>query len=265
VELMRARRVAIMLLLTALSALTLFFVVLLGGTAEASAPAAPDSLLYCRDQLVVGPDGGALATVTVVLGRVSSMDLLLPWTEQAGRDHQIVRGPAVFGVDAAGAPLPVVDVLGTPHWNLRLLPGAAPGDTIAVGAFVPGWYDPAATLGEFGVHRLGRRWVNTSRFTVAAMELGLALPPGMLVDEVGATTPGFNAKKSPEPPYAITREGGRDVFVITARDVAPAGRTAFALDARPARRGRLPLIVGLLLAAAYLISFRDVLRPAARS
>lgn len=262
---MRARRVAIMLAVTALSALTLFFIILLGGSAEAAEPAAPDTLLACRDQLVVGPDGGALATVTVVLGRVSSMDLLLPWTDHGGRDHKIVRGPAAFGVDAQGAPLPVVDVLGAPHWNLRLLPGAASGDTIVVSAFVPGWYDPAATLGEFGVHRLARRWVNTSRFAVEVMELGLALPPDMLVDEVGATTPVFNAKKSPEPPYAIIREDGRDVFVITARGVAPAGRTAFALDARPARRGRLPLIVGLLIAAAYLISFRDVLRPAARS
>ncbi|HPF69728.1 MAG TPA: hypothetical protein PLQ13_03580 [Candidatus Krumholzibacteria bacterium] len=261
---MRARRVMIMLLLAAISALTLFVVVLFGGAAEAAecpASAVPDTLASCRDHLDVAASGDAIASVTVVLGRVSSMDLLLPCSCGDGRGHVITKGPAAFGADASGAPLPIVEVLGRPHWNLRLLAGAAPGDTIVAEAVVPGWYDADATRREFGVHALGRSWVNSTPAVVRRMELGLSLPPGLLVERVGATTPGFNANRSPEPPYRILREGDRDVFVITTTDLEPSGRSAFALEARPGRRGPMALAVGVLLAALYLLSFRDVLKP----
>ena len=255
-----------MLLLTAISALTLFLVVLLGGTAHAAGleDARPDTLVYLADVLAVDADGDATVSVTTVLGRVSSMDLLLPCRYEGGRGHQIVRGPAQFGPGPQGDVQPVIDVLGQPHWNLRLVPGAAAGDTVELEAVAPGWYDPQGSRRQFGAHAFARSWVNTSRFVVGEFRLGLVLPPGMLVDAVGATTPAYNANRSPQPPYSVGRDGDRGTCEIRAESVVPTDRVALAMEARPARRGPVPLIAGLVLAALYLAFFRDVLKPSPR-
>ncbi len=263
---MHARRIAIMLLLTALTALTLFVVLLLDEPAFAAAvPAAlPDTLEAYVENVTVGDDGDATVSVTAVVGRVSSMDLLLPWHFAGGRGHQIVRGAARFAVGPAGEPAPLVEVLGQTHWNLRLLPGAAPGDTVVLVAEVPGWYDATAAPRQFGVRRFDRTWVNTSRFVLRHFSLGLELPRGLLVDAVGATTPSFSPSRSPQPPYAVGRVGSRGTFAIAVAPLPPAGRAAFTLDARPTRRGPVPLAAGLVLSALYLVFYRDVLSPARR-
>ena len=262
---MRARRVAIMLVLTAITALTLFIIVLLEGTAEAAeVPAAqPDTLVAYSEVVSVDTEGDATVSVTVVVGRVSSMDLLLPWNFEGGRDHQIVRGPARFGAGPDGDGAPLVDVLGRPHWNLSLTAEAAPGDTVVLTATAPGWYDHEGSRRQFGAHALARSWINTSRFVMRGFALGLELPPGLLVDAVGPTTPSFNPNRSPRPPYTIGRSGDRGTFTIGAELLPPAGRVALAIEARPVKRGPVPLAVGLVCAGLYLALFRDVLKPAA--
>lgn len=269
---MRARRVGIMLALAALSATVLFVALLLAGEAQASIAAGPspvagtaaDTLAGYRDELAVDAGGDATVSVTVVLGRVSSMDLLLPWQAAGGRDHQIVRGPAEFAVGPDSLPLPVATVAGLPHWNLRLLPGAAPGDTIILSAVVPAWYDEKGTRGQFGVHELRRQWVNSSRFVLADFRLGLVLPPGQLVETVGATTPAFDSNKNPRPPFTIGRDGDRGTFEIAVASLPPTATAAFRLEARPVRRGQLPLLLGGTLAVLYLVFNRGLLDAAAR-
>lgn len=269
---MRARRVGILLALVALSATAVFVAVLLTGSvraaeAVAAAPipgAVADTLAACHDMLSVDARGDAIVSVTVVLGRGSSMDLLLPWQAGGGRDHQIVRGPVAFGTDDAGAPVPIVAVAGLPHWNLRLAPDAAAGDTIVLRAVVPAWYDAEGSRGQFGVHRLRRDWVNSSRFVLSDFRLGLALPPGLLVESVGPTVPAFNSNKNPQPPFTIGRDGDRGAFEIVAASLPPAATASFRLEARPARRGLLPLLLGGTLAVLYLVFNRGLLDAAAR-
>jgi hypothetical protein len=94
-------------------------------------------------------------------------------------------------------------------------------------------------------------------------QLGIELPPGLLVDAVGATIPAFNPNRSPKPPYTIGRNGDHGTFTISSESLVPSGRVALALEARPAKRGPVPLAAGLLFASLYLVLFRDVLKPAA--
>lgn len=192
------------------------------------------------------------------------MDLLLPWQAGGGRDHQVVSGPADFGAGPDSLPAPVVLVAGLPHWNLRLLPGAQAGDTVVVRAAVPGWYDAKGTRGQFGVHRLRRDWVNSSHFVVTDFRLALALPPGLLVESVGATVPSFDSNKSPRPPFTVGRDGDRGTFEIAVAPLVPAGTASFRLEARPARRSLLPLLLGGSLSVLYLVFNRGLLDAAAR-
>ncbi|MBE0565746.1 MAG: hypothetical protein IH621_07320 [Krumholzibacteria bacterium] len=267
---MKARRVAFMLLVLALSALTLFVIVLLDEAAQAAeiasaADARPDTLAAYSEIVSVAPGGDAVVTVTAVVGRVSSMTLLLPWGYGGGRGHRIVNGPVGFAPGADGEIAPLVAVLGVPHWNLRLLPGAAPGDTVVIEATVPGWHDEDAARRQFGAQAYASTWVNTSRFVLRDFRLGLELPAGQAVDAVDATTPSFNANRTPQPPYVIGRRGDRGTFTVGVASLPPAGRVAFALDSRPARRGPLPLALGAVVCVLYLVIFRDVLKPAARA
>jgi hypothetical protein len=247
-----------MLLLTAVSAITIFLVVLLSPPAHA---AEPDTLSAYRESVTVLADGQARVLVTAVLGRVRSRDLLLPWLHEGGRDHEILRGPVSFGVDSAGVAKAITTVVGRPHWNLILDETMAAGDTIAITATVPEWFQHGDTPGQFGSHRLALEFVNTSRFVLAPFAFELILPSGMLVNRVLRTVPAYNPNKNPRPPYSIGRQGDRGSLVLTVATLAPSDRTAMIVTARSARRGWLPLALGGLAAFLYLAFFRDVLRP----
>ena len=100
---MRARKVAIMLVLTAISALTLFIVALLDKPAFGAeipavyrAPAVPDTLEFYRESVSIGPDGNALVEISAVLANGGSGDLLLPFAFEAGDDFTILSGPVQF-------------------------------------------------------------------------------------------------------------------------------------------------------------------------
>lgn len=263
---MRSRRVAVLLALAAATATTLFVALLVVGEARAAAAsgAAADTLAAYRDELVVDAHGDATVTVTVVLGRVSSMDLLLPWQAAGGRDHQILKGPVEFGAGPDGLPRPVAAVSGLPCWNLQLQPGAAPGDTVVVRAVVPGWYDSKRARGQFGVHKMRREWVNSSRFVMADFRLALVLPPGLLVESVGPTVPAFDSNRNPRPPFTVGRQGDRGTFEIRAASMPPTGAASFRIEARPSRRGLLPLLAGGALAILYLVFNRGLLGAGAR-
>lgn len=260
---MKARRITIMLVLTALTALTLFFVSILGGEAQAAtglpAPAMPDTLALYTETLEIGPDGNARVDMVFVVAEGGSGDLLLPFDYDGADSFAIPSGPASFGTAEDGAVRPVVTVLG--RSMLHVVCDAADGDTVHVSARVPGWYDRQAMKRPFGEFTLARRYTNFSSVVMRDFRLQLVLPPGMVVHAVEKVEPAYDPKKNPVPPYAVSRDGGRTRIMLSVADLAPAGTTRLALSIRPGRRGPIPLIAGVIFAALYLIFFRDVLKP----
>ncbi len=257
-----------MLALTALTVLTLFVVSLLdsdalGATLDPSAggaAAAPDTLEFYREHIIVGPDGITTVEITTVLGKGGSGDLLLPFTFGNSRDFSILSGPAEFTRDARGATRPVRSVLGQTMLDLTRVPGGAAGDTVRVRALLDGWFDAAKARRAYGESALSREFLNTSRFVLRSFELKLTLPPGTLVHSVTRVEPSFNPKKNPEPPYTIGQAEGRGFVVLRQQELAPAGRCGIDVNFRPARRGIIPLLLGLGAMVLYLIFFRDVLK-----
>jgi hypothetical protein len=264
---MKARKIALMLAITVVTVLTLFVISLVDSRAfGAEAPtaqilgAAPDTLALLSERITIGSDGNAGVKVLAVLGKGGSGDLLLPFAFEEGLDFAILSGPVVFSRNAAGAPEPLREVLGHRMLNLITTPMAAAGDTVLVAASVPGWFDQKEAREEYGEFSLGRTYLNTTRFLVKKFTLGLELPPGMLVHTVTKVVPGYDPKISPEPPYQIGRSADRGWAILKQDNLAPAAGCGLDLHIRPARRGPVPLIAGVVLALLYLVFFRDVLK-----
>jgi hypothetical protein len=229
-------------------------------TAVIGVGARPDTLDFLQEKISIGPGGDALVEVTAVLAKGGSGDLLLPFDFEGGGDFTVLAGPIRFHQTPAGPERPVREVLGYHMLNLVTEATAAAGDTVRVRALVPGWYDRQDARQEYGEFQLGRKYVNTSKMVFRSFNLALQLPEGMLVHSVTRVIPGYDPKKSPEPPYAIGRSGDRGWARLQQANLLPAGNCLLEMNIRPHRRGPIPLVLGLLAGAAYLVFFRDVLK-----
>lgn len=265
---MFARKVVLWLAVLVVSALTLFVISLLDADVFAAPappidgrPAVPDTLLFYRESLSLGPDGNATVEVTAVPAEGGLGDLLLPFAFEGGTDFRILSGPVRFGVEPAADGARTRQVLGRPMLPLAWSGDLQPGDTVRVAASVPGWFDRKGARRPYGEFALSRRFVNDSDYVLREFELLTILPDGMLVHSITNVQPPHDPKKTPEPPFAIGRVGERGWARLHRGDLAPTDAVRLDVNFRPARRGRLPLIVGALLAILYLVFFRDVLRP----
>jgi hypothetical protein len=263
---MRARKVAFMLAISALSALTMFVITLPSCADPAAAAelppraAVPDTLASYQETVIAGPEGDARVEIVAVIGRGEFQDLLVPFDFDDGADFSITSGPARFRRDSGGLIAPTVMMLGHRMLNLECTDAVA-GDTVRVTAALPGWFAGAAKERPFGEHRVDRRFVNTSDHVMADLRVGLVLPQGMVVHSVEKVVPSYDPKKNPEPPFSVAKDGDRVVVSLARGMVNPAAAVELGVNIRPARRGPLILIVGLVLAALYLMFFRDVLKP----
>lgn len=259
---MRARKISILLAITAISALTLFVVSLPTCSAEAAVMVAvPDTLLGYEEKVIVGPDGNDRVEITAVVGRGGVHDLLLPFDFDDGTDFSIPSGPAAFRRDANGQAPPTIMVLGHRMLNLASVATAMPGDTIRVSAAVPDWFKATAASRPYGESFVERRFVNFSAFVLRQPRVSVVLPEGMLVHSIEKVMPEYSPKKNPQPPFEVARLGNRGMAALTVAQMKPTDSIQLSVNVRPSRRGLIPLFGGLAMACLYLIFFRDVLKP----
>ena len=259
---MRSGKTIVLLAMTAISAIAIFLVLLLDSeAAEAAWPALPDTLGNYSETIQVGPEGNAEVEIQFVLGRGGVEGLLLPFGFEGATDFTVISGPAVFGEDAQGLPAPTVLALGRRMLNLEARPGSAAGDTVRIGAFVPGWFSAEDSARPYREYGLGRRFTNTSSYVLKDMRLRLILPQGFLVQGVDFAIPAYEPKQNPNPPYTIERVGGRIAMTQQAESLAPAGVVELSFGMRSEKRGRFPLYLGLILASLHLFFYRDLLKP----
>lgn len=262
---MFARKVVVWLAILVISALTLFVISLLDTKAFAAPvevrPAVPDTLLFYREALFLGPDGNATVEVTAVPAKGGLGDLLLPFAFEGGTDFRILSGPYRFAAAPDSAGSRTRRVLGRRMLPLEPDGPVQSGDTLVVSALVPGWFDRAQARRPYGEFALARGFVNGSDYVLRDFELQTILPPGMLVHSVTKVQPAYDPKKNPEPPFTIGLDGDRGWARLHRSDLAPTDAARLDVNFRPARRGPIPLIVGAALAILYLVFFRDVLRP----
>lgn len=107
--------------------------------------------------------------------------------------------------------------------------------------------------------RYTRRAVNTTRTTFGVYTLRVELPEGQRVHKIEATSPAVSVK-NPNKPYAVVHAGGRFVVEMRCQGLRIGDVCAITYVTVGADRSWLPLLIGLLLGALYLIFYRHVLR-----
>lgn len=225
-------------------------------------PAAADTLAALEHLYLIEDDGSATLVVTAVLGLGGPADLLLPFGHAGADVFAVARGDAAFPVGEGGVPEPVHVASGRHLLALLVGDAAAAGDTVTVRCRLTRCVDWPGVLGAFGAHDLSRTFINDSGLAVGAYRLTLSLPPTYRIKRVTGTEPAFKPQVSPDPPHAVGRRGGRDTATLAAAPLRPGDRVRLGLLAERTRRGPVPLVAGLLLAAAYLVFFRNLTKPA---
>lgn len=259
---MRTLKTSVLLAATALLSIAIFLALLVDGeAAEAARQALPDTLACYEETIQVGSEGNAEVEIRFVLDRGGVEGLLLPFDFEGATDFTVISGPAGFGEDSRGLRTPTVKVLGRRMLNLESAPGSAAGDTVRVGAFVPGWFSREESARPYSEYGVNRRFTNTSTYVLQDVRLRVVLPAGFLVHDVDFVIPAYEPKKNPNPPYSIERYGDRIAMIQRAESLAPAEVVELSFGMRSGKRGKLPLGLGLVLAALHLAFFRDQLKP----
>lgn len=235
---------------------------LIAGPAVTAAATPADTLAALEHRYMLAEDGSAVLETTMILGAPGPTELLLPLDHGEAGEFTIEAGRAAFASGQDGTSDPVRRAAGRPLLALTMDEGAAAGDTVRVRCRLPKAIDWAGASGPFGVYDVSRTLINDSGVSIGRYRLEIALPPSYRFRRVTGSEPAFKPQVSPDPPYAVRHRDGRDVASLTANQFRPGNRVKLGVEAERVRRGAVPLVAGLILAALYLVFFRNQLTRA---
>ncbi|MBU1433214.1 hypothetical protein KKF91_21995 [Myxococcota bacterium] len=113
--------------------------------------------------------------------------------------------------------------------------------------------------GGHRTQRVTRRVINTGRAPFSTYTLRVQLPIGRRVHQIEGTTPPVSIK-DPNKPYAVRPFEGGEVVEMRCAPLRLGDECAIRYTTIAAEQSKLPLLLGLLLGALYLIFFRHVLK-----
>ncbi len=201
-------------------------------------------------------------TVTLAGNGSARIRLRLEFRGPSGPQLLIpVRHESVHGLDVQGvAPtaLRLVEKGGNRFLALDLPVAAAPA-AVEVAFAVDDYFKAGGSPGPFGNRKLGYRFVNVSFAGIEKFSAALVLPSGYVFNAVSDFSP------QPESagmvaPFTISREDGRSVGRIAIDHIGLGDEVALSCTFRSGRRSKLLLVILALMALAYLVFFRDLLR-----
>ena len=186
-------------------------------------------------------NGSRTVTLSIELPLGTPPTVTLPLAHRGGRITRVAPG-SVIGRVESGA--------GAAHLVLENVPGAS---RVEVDLDVPG--EPPKA-GGWGNRPFTHELVNTSPLAIASYKADLMLPEGYSVSTIDEIVPEASAKT----PLDLVREGSRRGVSLTTGQLEVGSRVVVRLHYRSDRRS--PLLAGILavLAIAYLVRFRDLVR-----
>ena len=152
-------------------------------------------------------------------------------------------------------------VYGQQRLFVRAARDSAAGDTLEYRFFLPkaSPFGTEATA-DFGVRSIAYRLVQSSPSPVPLMIIRIVLPEGTVVNKIVSTSPARKAN-SPVSPYVIGMQDGRHCVTLRDSTVQQGDVLAVTFEAKAEAKSPLILAALALCAVAYLIGFRDLLKP----
>ncbi len=217
-----------------------------------SLPGYARELSRYEETVTLSLDGSAAVRLALVVGDPDSagLEVLVPLFKGSPRDLQ-VRG-------VAGASVRLSENKG----NLLLalsLPGGLSGPvTVEITYMVDGYFE-VGKASDFGNRDLAYRFVNVTFDRIANFSAVLVLPSGQVLNTIGDYSP-KPKKQGGAVPYSISRVEGKDAGIIKADDLRLGDEVSLGCTFKSATKSRPLFFALILLAAAYLVVFRDILR-----
>jgi hypothetical protein len=228
------------------------FLALIAGSGEAEVNS--PSLTYYHETIDLDDSGGATVTVRCCLPGLSPRGTVsLPYAHAFWPDSFIVAGPI--------RELSSTTLHGRRQLNVSVAGAVTDKDTLEYRFHLPD-ASPFGTeqAGDFGNRSVTYRLVQSAADPVGRMEVCMLLPQGVVVNRIVETTPARKAS-APGSPYTISMENGRHCVSLCDSSVLQGDVLFLAFEAKPDAKS--PVIIALLglCAVAYLIVFRDLLKP----
>lgn len=112
---------------------------------------------------------------------------------------------------------------------------------------------------DFGNYDLAYRVVNTSPLPIDHFTVRIVLPPGMVVNTITSTIPARPANAAGAP-YTIGKSEGCHYVTLTDSTVMQGDNLALSFQAKFEKKSRLFIALLVLIAGAYLVAFRDLIK-----
>lgn len=223
------------------------FVLCLG----AFAPAYGGELSRYDETVVLHSDGSAAVRLSLVLAGQAEPTIRIP-----------VRQAALLNLQARGiAPDAVrqVENKGNYFVALDFSASGTPPAELEISFRVKNYFASGGPSAPFGNRELGYRFVNVTFARIEMFSAELVLPGGFVFNAVSSFSP--KARKSGTAfPYAFSRKDGQDIVRIAADDVKLGDEIALACTFKSTKKSKLLLLALIVLAVAYLVFFRDLLK-----
>jgi hypothetical protein len=204
-----------------------------------------------EETVTLAADGTAAIRIVLEPRGAGGLPVLIPVGPKTVRDLK--------ATGIAAAALRQVERGGERYLELPLPPAAGAAKTIAVEYAADGYFKAGGRPGPFGNRPLRYRFVNVSFAVIERFAATIVLPEGQVFNAVSRFVP-EPEKEGMVAPFAIARAGGRIVGRITLARLGLGQEVALACTFRSARKSKLTLVFLALLALAYLVFFRDILR-----
>lgn len=205
-----------------------------------------------REHVALARDGSARVERTVVEGQPAGARLVIPIGVET-LEEVAAEGCAVARAtidDSGGVRQLVIERGG----------GCPVNAPLTVRTTAVSFYDWAGTKpAGFGNRSVGYRFVNTQAAVIVHYECELVLPKGFVVSAVEDSIPA-PSEKNPVPPFQIVRDGDRNGVRLLAQNLAMGDEALVRFKFKRDDKSALLLGGGLLVALAYLVWFRDLVR-----
>ncbi len=204
-----------------------------------------------EETVTLAADGTAAIRIVLEPRGAGGLPVLLPVPSAA------LRGLRARGIAPPG--LRLIARGGNRFLALDLPPTIGAAKTIEIEYAADGYFKAGGRPGPFGNRPLQYRFVNVSFAAIDRFAAALVLPEGHVFNAVGRFVP-EPEKEGMVAPFAIARAGGRIVGRIALGPLVLGDEVALACTFRAARRSKLILVILAILALAYLVFFRDLLK-----
>ncbi len=219
----------------------------------AAMPARGQELSRYEETVTLAADGSARVRVFLEPRPGAGAPVLIPVRSAALRD---VRAKG------AGSPTPRPVARGNGHFLEIALPstmGPASTGTIELTYAIEGYFKAGGRPGPFGNRKLDYRFVSVSFAAIDRFSASLVLPEGWVFNAVSRFVP-EPEKEGMVAPFAISRAGGRLTGRIDLSGLGLGDEVVLSCTVRSGRRSLWLLLALAVLAATWLLFFRDVLR-----